>query len=486
MIVETIVVLAMLAGGAALVRIGGLRGWGVPVLGAVAGISAFIAVGIVQLLLPVTTSPILTIALTAGIPLTAWLWLLFRRKDVGVHWLWALLAGLGAIGGVAIFRMLRLSNWSYDSIQYILNGALIASDNFDEASTGLVPKRLIGVPLIHAAGNISGDLYLPSITPLISGLIIALIAWLSWTALSRHLTRWMSVGIIATGLLLLISINRFIFHSFYINGHLLFGLLLLAVVGCSWLLATDDRVAMPALLLVVGLASIALVVIRAEGCIAVALAILPIVLDETTPVRFKTALLASVGATVIGWQSFVAVAYLDDGLPTPFSVYGLLLVGVVMLGAIPILRWTRATRHRGLLLLVAELGLWLVLVILFLREPEMLIDSLDATVRNTVFGAGSWGLSLVMLLVLMVIVLCVSVPESVRLRFPLTTFVPFAFILAYLRDAAYRVGDGDSLNRMWMQLVPLVVLYLVLAIGAGRWRPLRWSERSSAVQSPPL
>jgi hypothetical protein len=49
-----------------------------------------------------------------------------------------------------------------------------------------------------------------------------------------------------------------------------------------------------------------------------------------------------------------------------------------------------------------------------------------------------------------------------------------ALLLAYLRDeGAYRVGQYDSLNRMFMQVVPLAVLYVVVVYAtAGRTRPV--------------
>lgn len=461
-----------------------MRGWGVPILGAVTGLSLYLSIGTAQVLLPVTSSPILTVALTAGVPVALWLWLLARRKDVRVSWLGAGVVAFGAIAAVTVFRALHIANWSFDSIQYLVNASLIATGNFDEASTGLVPKRLIGVPLLHAGGTVTGDFFLPSLTPLIAGLVVALIAWLAWVSLSRKLGTRMTSLVVVIGVLFMVSMNRFIFHAFYINGHLLFGLLLLAVVGCSWLITVDDRVNRMAMMLVVLLASIPLIVIRAEGCIAVALAILPVLIDHTTPTRFKTALLALVGGCAVAWQAFVATAYLDEGLSIPFSVFGLMMVGGAMVAAIPLLHWPSLKKYGAWLLWIVELGLWLVLAVLFLREPEILVDSVRATIQNAVRGSGSWGASLVILFALMVVVLFMRVPHSHRLRFPLTTFIPFGFLLAYLRDAAYRVGDGDSLNRMWIQLIPLAVFYLIVAIGGAKWRFQRRS--SQAAQSTAL
>jgi len=36
---------------------------------------------------------------------------------------------------------------------------------------------------------------------------------------------------------------------------------------------------------------------------------------------------------------------------------------------------------------------------------------------------------------------------------------------AFLRDGAYRVGEGDSANRMLMHVVFIVGLYLIVAMG---------------------
>jgi hypothetical protein len=62
----------------------------------------------------------------------------------------------------------------------------------------------------------------------------------------------------------------------------------------------------------------------------------------------------------------------------------------------------------------------------------------------------------------------------VALRFPLTSFIPVFVLLAYLRDGGYRVGEGDSLNRMLMQFVPLAVLYVGVAL--LDWRPTKSDE----------
>jgi hypothetical protein len=91
-------------------------------------------------------------------------------------------------------------------------------------------------------------------------------------------------------------------------------------------------------------------------------------------------------------------------------------------------------------------------------------------VHNLVLGEGNWGYSLV-ILALFVLVCAVAVRggEIIFLRFPVTCFVPIAFLLVYFRGFPYRIGVGDSLNRISTHIVPLAVLFVIAAASSLRW-----------------
>ena len=55
------------------------------------------------------------------------------------------------------------------------------------------------------------------------------------------------------------------------------------------------------------------------------------------------------------------------------------------------------------------------------------------------------------------------------LRFPVTSFVPVALLLVYFRGNPYRIGVGNLLNRMWVHIVPLAILFVVAAASSRRW-----------------
>ncbi|MBH0110947.1 hypothetical protein I6E81_12290 [Salinibacterium sp. NG22] len=475
MILEVVFLLSMVLGGSALIQVAGARGLGVPVLGAVAGLALYLCIGALQVLTPITTTPLLTMILTAAIPSALWLWRRFRGAVLPVRPLWAGIIVAGVVAAVALFRALPQVAWSYDSLQYLLNGSLIANNSITIATSGLLPKRLIGVPELHAAANLGGEYYVQSITPLISVLVLALLSWMLWESLATRLNKRALLLLIVGGVLFLVSMNRFVFHAFYLNGHLLFALLMLVIVGGGWMLVSTESVSKTALVTAMALSIGAVVFVRAESPILVFLVLLPVIVDRSVSVLHKSILLAILGVATIAWQLFMAAVYRADGLSVEFSVWGLLAFGVLMLAAIPLLRWNLLMKRGRMLLLLAEALLWVALIVLALREPLILRESLSATFQNVVMGAGSWGVSLILLAVLLVVASFIAVPNSVNLRFPLTSFVPLGFLLAYLRDAAYRVGDGDSLNRMWIQLVPVALFYVLIALGVGQWR------RSSTV-----
>jgi hypothetical protein len=127
--------------------------------------------------------------------------------------------------------------------------------------------------------------------------------------------------------------------------------------------------------------------------------------------------------------------------------------------------------RRFLIILSVEAALWLAVLGAAVWNPQLLLTSVGATGQNLFHGAGGWGYSLIIIGVLVfVCAFAVRERQLIFLRFPVTSFIPLGFLLAYLRDEAYRVGYGDSLNRMWIHILPLAVLFLVAALNSDRWR----------------
>jgi len=471
MITEFLAVAAVFIGGCATMRNLGLIGWGLAPLGFLAGICLQLGIGLLQVAMALPTSPVITLTLTVGLPVAWWIarWRRGHQAAVSAPLAVASLAGL-AVAVVAL-RTENLAKWHNDSLAYLMAGRLIAEGEYrSTASTLLVTTRALGVPLLHAPANLDNGLYLRSVTPLLTAATLASVIWFLMRGARRGIGNARLATFAALAVLLLLTNNRFIFSFFYLNGHLLFAAMVLLIVASGWLLVVGDRAPNRALMVLQIMAIPALVITRPEGSIMGLLVLLPTWLSERIPRRHRSITMAVLGGTTVLYSGFQGWVFLDRDTELPPSVSGLFLLGIVVLLSIPVLWWTFVPRHAKQVLWLTEAGLWLALLALALRSPATLGSSVYATYVNVFRGAGGWGLSIVALAAALLVVCALRsfrVPYQAALRFPLTTFVPLVFLLAYLRGGAYRPGDSDSLNRMVMHVVPLAVLLLFLLLTNG-------------------
>jgi hypothetical protein len=487
-IVELMTLLTMLAGGTALLHLLGSRGWGLPFLGFAAGVALYICVGFVQAMTFLPTTPILTLLVTLLVPVTAWAVTMVRvpaRRPRLPGALVLAAASVVATCGVGFFaRWANLAAWSPDSFRYLMVSSLLAQNQYGVASPGLVAKRILGVPLLHAPAGLDGEFYLTSITPAIAVAVLGSLAWFAWTALRETVPKPILIPSIVVGVALLASVNRFVFHAFYVNGHMLFGMLLLVLAGSCWLLIRGERPERPALQVLILLALPALVVTRAEGSLVVVLAMLPLLLSERVTFRFTATALLMIGLSAAVWQLRVIGAYLGSGVEVPFSAFALLAYGILVIAAIPVLRWSLLRRRAGRVLWLVLAAMWGSLAVLSIRDPDALVTNVRSTVRNLALGDGSWGLSAVLIAgIVAVLIVLVTFVGDRQLSFVLTSFVPLALLLGFLRGGVYRVGDGDSLNRMVISFVPVAVLFIVAAVAEGALR--RWRTRPDGAGPVP-
>ncbi|MBO0870308.1 MAG: hypothetical protein J2P15_17275 [Micromonosporaceae bacterium] len=474
MIAELATVLAVFAGGCALLRALGLSGWALPPLGFLAGACLLLDVGFLQLVTGAPTTPVLTLAAIVVLPL-AWCVLRWRRgHDLRIPVPATITTVVLLAVAVPVLRAANLVKWNMDSLDYLKAGRLLAEGGYrSTASTDLVVERVLGVPLLHAAANLSGDFYLRSITPLLFIALLAAMVWLLRAGIRAAggrtpAARW-SNALIALAMLLLLTNDRVVYNAFYLNAHLLVAALFVLIGAGGWLLAVWEEAPRPALMALQLIAVPALVISRPEGALLAVLLALPTVLSRRIDRRHRMVLLATLGGSVALFAGFQAWLFHDRGTAIPVSVAGPALLGVLALAAVPLLRLGFVHRHADHLLWAAEALLWLVLLAYTVRGPGVLYRSARATYINQIRGTGAWGLFVVLLCVLLLVaMLLLRIPYQAHLRFPLTTFVPLVLVLAYVREGAYRVGDADSLNRMIMHVVPLAVVYLLLLLTTGR------------------
>jgi hypothetical protein len=490
--------LITIAGATAVFAIGVRKWYGILGLGFIAGLCLLIILGTLQLILRMPTTPYIALVILGLFTVGYWIrYTLINRKSMTRKAPLRLLMYVLCIGLFLTLFYAVVSPLIFirhvDSFEYIAIGSILESSTFHESvSLYQFQKRMLAVPFMHAAANIfDGSLYLKIITPLLALAMLGSMVWLwlkgvAGTKLAGH-GKLVLIGVI--GVVLLITNRQFLVHATYVNGHLLFGALLMLVAGSAWLLASkkiSTRV-------FIGLQAIvipALIVTRPEASMVVGLALLPLLANVKLDFLPKAAALGILGISIILWQGLVCYLYMvlegrdlpiiGDGRSIPLSAWGLMGIGFAAIAAIPILKTKLYNRFAKALPHLVEVGLWVVLGVLALLKPETIMMSVQATVQNIAGGFGSWGYSWILLALLFAAALVlVKTKHGIYLRYAVTTFVPLAFVLAYLREGAYRVGTSDSLNRMWMEIIPLALLLVMYAATTGVWRFSRKRRKAS-------
>lgn len=489
MINELLVVAVIFVGGCAAMRVLGVSGWWLPGLGFLAGICLYLGIGFVQVATWLPTSPAITLVLTVGLPVGWWVLRWRRGGDVGVRVLPAVASMAGLFAAVVALRAANALKWHTDSLDYLIVARLLAEGHYRSTNTMLlVSTRQLGAPLLHAPANLDGELYLRSITPLLAVATIVTLVWFLRQGMRIGSGR-LGFGLAAALLVLLMVTNdRVIHHAFYLNGHLLTGAVVLLAAASGWLLAVGGEQPRRALMGLQILAIPALVITRPEGALMGVLILLPTWLSPRVPRTHRSITMAVFGASTILSSVVQGWFYLDRSTAIPSSVTGPLLLGVLSLLAIPLLGWPLLTHRATTWLWLTEVGLWLALLALvaYHKGSGVMHRSIDATYGNLVVGEGGWGLLIVLVSALLVLgfVLFEGPPHQILLRFPVTTFVPFVYLMAYLREGEYRAAYADSMNRMIMHIVPLAVLLLfILATVGDRAGPARADSEAEPVES---
>ncbi len=471
MLIEILSILSIFWGGYFLIRTTTLRGWSLIPVGFISGTNLLIMIGGINAISGLKTNPIIMHTLTLGIPFTIWLFLIFRGKNIKINWFQLITASIIFSGLVIFFRQANLVKWSPDTFRYMMIGNLFANGNFEAVTSSLLTTRLLSISLINASANLQGEYYLPSILPLLALSLGLLLIWYLFNGIEKPLKKIHLWTLLLLSILLLFSNNRFIYNTFYINGHLLFAIALLILCGNNWLYFRNTEIPKNTLLIMQLLAIGAIILTRPDGSILASIAILPMIFSHQFSLFYKKAILLSLGASVLIWQGFLVWVHIKQGNEVSISVSGLLVLGILSVISAFLIKYVPFGHRSKYFTWFSEFAIWLVLLAFTIIKPNVLVQSFEATRKNIIGGAGGWGSSIAILAILVILSLLIThSPGQVFLRFSITTFLPISFILAYLREGAYRIGLGDSLNRSFLHIVPLAILFIVANIGTGQWK----------------
>lgn len=477
------VLLTLCASGAMILHAAGVRSAVLPALGFIVGTSLAVAISIAFALMGLPTRPPWPLLTLWGLAAGVWVGTR-RRRTEPISWRLVAISIAALAAAVFSFEHLHLVSWHTDSFRYTMMAGLFARDGFEFMTGELLTRRLPAFPLMHAPAALVDRHYLRSFAPVLALATTYVLGWIVWRGLepvakpgteaSRELQleRRARCWCTAAAVLLLLTNNRFVWNGFYLNGHLLFAAHLLVLSGCGWLRLRHGTLTAGPTMLIQSLAAFELALLRPEGPLMAALALLPFACCSRLGKWERTVPMVVLGSTVIIWQLHAATYYADKGAAVPASIWELIAVGAALCMAAPVMVWKRLSGWVRWVLPTTEITLWLALLVFAWLQPAIFVASVRATWGNIVLGQASWGSSLLVLTLLVGAALAFTrLPEREVLRLPVTSFVPLSLLLAHLRGVAYRDGDRDSLSRMFIHIVPLAIVLIASAFVAD-WQGL--------------
>lgn len=386
-----------------------------------------------------------------------------------------------AVAGSALFQVLHLTRVTADSFRYLaLAGIISETGELAAATPGLLRTRSLLAAVPHTGPGASDTLYLASIMPLLGLAGLATFTWLAWRTLrERGWSSTVVILVVASAGAFLLSTDRLVFNLFYLNVHLLIGVYAMLMVAALWLRSQGHP---PGWTAVAAVTAAALVVSRPEGPLLAALLAVPGLTSLRIPLRERWAVALAIAATCVGWYAIRLAPLLDDGLREDL-VLGALVAATGVVGLAAASSWSatrRVTAHAPLLVFLA---LVVLLGVLAANDPAIAETAVRASWEN-VTGRGLWRGTWLIVPVLFLLALAVSrLPAPQFWTFPILAFPVFLLALGLLRGTGYRVGPGDSGNRMLAHILLVSVLFIVMSVGWGDGRGLLRS-RSRRIDAP--
>lgn len=371
-----------------------------------------------------------------------------------------------AVSGAA--QALNFTRVTPDSFRYVqIAGILVSEGGFGPVPDFLMFQRPMFLPLAYTLADVAGEPYLSSLAPVIGAAGLASLGALAVRGRSivRARLAWI-LGLSGVAFVAVLLSNRGLYHLFYVNGHLAFGVYLMLAAASLWLAATWRE---PAWWIPVPLFMSVMVLSRDESTLVLALLIVP--LFGSTAFRSRERWLIALPPIALSWLWFAGVLRSRaGGMGIEGSVDGGIIVTAgltvfALVSATPGAR--RFTRWSGPSLLG---GLWLAVPIMVAIKPDDMTQTLDAT-AEIIGGTGRWGTTWTVLpLVVLVLFALVRLPEEWFLTVPVVGFLPVLMAVSFF-VGPYKISIGSPLTRMLMHGLLLSLLYVVLAAGAGAPAP---------------
>ena len=317
------------------------------------------------------------------------------------------------------------------------------------------------VPLMHSITNLLGQKLYWQYQPVLSFNLVAIVFYTVFNIMRKRKSASQS-AVAATALVSLMALsNMFVFNVFYIHTNILSALYLYLLV---FALAKIPHYPGIAYELLAFLSLIAFSLIRLEAPVFAVVVLLFASFRQDCSYVSRLKLIIPFVVLIAVWYArvyFLLPERPDDLslLTPPLAIVMIVaLVGFGLFAALSHLKMLDPIVSRTPSVTLGALAL--ASIVLTLVKPGHMLTSLEGIVRNVLQG-GEWGLTWYVVLAAITVLYFIreSADERHWLCGVLIAYVLLVYNLAYASDP-YRIGRHDSANRLMLQALPLVILYL--------------------------
>lgn len=317
-----------------------------------------------------------------------------------------------------------------------------------------------------------------ALTPLIFiSLLVLVVGW--YLEAAPKLRRWQQVSLLVGGVSVL-TIPMVQISVFYLNSHTLLAIGLAAVAYGVWRhsqLGLDFKRLEPVgyALIILGVALATLT--RPEGFVLAVLVYLPLLarlgLQNDWRARGKAWLPLAVA--IIGISAWIYAFDYQNPHRWPVQLWLISLIGLTLSAIWLLPAWDRVRR---LSVRLAFALMLLALGVAALRNSGPFFEGLRAQAKNLLQGYGEWGLLAPFAIALLVAIGWRGLSGGQRVLIQTSWLLLVGTVASKLVDGGSigRLGTTDSVNRMWLQLLPILIVTIALGISE------RFAARSSSVE----
>ena len=361
-------------------------------------------------------------------------------------------------GACFLVNLLRIVTMVSDSSYIARFGQNIGLGNY-EASRMIFSMWGPFVPFMHSITNLLDQKLYWQYQPVLSLNLVAIVFYTVYATIRERKSTLQSCVAATVLVSVLVLSNLFLFHFFYIHVMLIGALYMYLFVFALIKMQQQPGRAYELLAL---LSLIAFSLARIEAPLYVTVILLVASFWQGWSYVNRLKLIIPFVVLFVAW--YARVYFILPGSPDVLTkeltiAVISLLVGFGLFAVVSGLKVLDPIAKRTPFL--TFIGLALVSIIFTILKPEHMLTSLVSILRNIFLGYGNWGLTWYFILFLALYFARRHATERHWLFMVLVSYILLVYNLAYF-SIPYHIFDYDSANRLILQALPLVLLYLSL------------------------